>query len=158
MSDAGDKLARTRLAIIAHVQQRQRRSTSSAARHIDPDTGIEETWKEEDEPSPSASSRVRGWAARLRRAGSTWWRHHPAHAGLELARPVLESYARRAPVTYLAVAAVAGAALVFTRPWRLISASGLLLGLLKSSQLSALVLSAMSAADYGSGSGGEPPA
>lgn len=154
MSDAGDKLARTRLAIIAHVQQRARRATSPTARHLDRETGIEETWKDGSQEQPAAG-RLRCWAGRLQRAASIWWRHHPAHAGLEVARPVLASYARRAPVTYLAVAAAAGAALFLARPWRLVSVTGILLGLLKSSQLSAMVLSAMSAADYGSDN--EPP-
>jgi hypothetical protein len=36
---------------------------------------------------------------------------------------------------------------VIARPWRLISATGLLMALVKSSQLSGLIMSAMSAAD-----------
>jgi hypothetical protein len=37
--------------------------------------------------------------------------------------------------------------ILLARPWKLISATGLVVALLKSSQLSALVMSAMSAAD-----------
>jgi len=38
---------------------------------------------------------------------------------------------------------------VLTRPWRVISLTSVLVALMKSSQLSSVVLSAMSAADYG---------
>ena len=63
--------------------------------------------------------------------------------------PVLSSYAARRPVAYLGISALVGAALIVARPWRLISVTGLLLALVKSSQLSSMVLSAMSATDYG---------
>ena len=151
MSDAADKLAQTRLAIIAHIQRRERRPGGRAARaereaaRGDADAGVEGHQELEDEPH----GRVRGWYQRFQRAGSAWWRHHPAHAGLELVTPVLASYAERKPLTYLGVSALIGAALVVARPWRLISVTGLLVALVKSSQLSSMVLSAMSAADYG---------
>ena len=61
---------------------------------------------------------------------------------------MLETYARRKPLQFLGIAAAAGAVIVVARPWRLISATGLVMALLKSSQLSGLVMSAMSAADF----------
>jgi hypothetical protein len=66
---------------------------------------------------------------------------------LELATPALSDYAGRKPVQFLAIAAAVGVAAVIARPWRLISATGLLMALVKSSQLSGLIMSAMSAAD-----------
>lgn len=146
MSDAADKLAQTRLAIIAHVQGRERRSIRRENARIEereagPDEG---GWESEEQPRSLA-----GWISRLKRVGGAWWRHHPAHMGLELATPVLSDFAARRPAQYLAIAAVLGAVIVIARPWRLISVTGLLLALVKSSQLSSMVLSAMSAADYG---------
>ena len=144
MSDAADKLALTRLAIIAHVQRRERRREK-------PRSGDEsETEVDDDEWAEDApSGGRRSWFAGFKRAGSTWWRHHPARMGLDMATPMLSAYAARKPLQYLGFAALLGAVLVVTRPWRLISLTGLLVALVKSSQLSSMVLSAMSAADYG---------
>jgi hypothetical protein len=67
---------------------------------------------------------------------------------VDLATPLMRSYARRKPLQLLAISAAAGAALTFTRPWRLISLTTLIVALLKSSQLSHLLMAAASAADY----------
>jgi hypothetical protein len=142
MSDAGDRLARTRLAIIEQVQRRERRPgrdrgrdpAQASAQPGEPDTGYEEAGE--------------GMFGHVRRALGTWWRHHPAHMGVELATPLLAAYAHRKPLQFLGIAAAVGAAVVVLRPWRLISATGILVALVKSSQLSGLVMSAMSAADF----------
>lgn len=86
---------------------------------------------------------------------TSWWRHHPAHTALELATPVLSSYAARKPFQYLGIAALAGAVIAVARPWRLVSMTGLLVAVLKSSQLSSVVMSAMAGADDATGD--EPP-
>ena len=145
MSDAADKLARTRLAIIEHVHRRDRRERRKGG----PDWGDaqsepgQEQWNEE----PARSSGT-GWYPGLKRAAGNWWRHHPAHLGLELATPVLSAYARRKPALFLGFAAAIGALFMVVRPWRLISLTGLVVALVKSSQLSSVVMSAMSAADF----------
>ena len=77
-----------------------------------------------------------------------WWRYHPAHMAVDLATPLLRSYAQRKPLQLLGISLAAGAALTFTRPWRLISLTTLVVALLKSSQLSQVFMAAMSAADY----------
>lgn len=144
MSDAADRLAQTRLAIIAHVQRREHRHDRGADRD-EPEPGRDDRdWGEDGHPAG-----IGGWFASLKRAAGTWWRHHPAHAGLELATPVLSDYAARKPLQYLGIAALIGAVVVVARPWRLISVTGLLVALVKSSQLSSMVLSAMSAAYHG---------
>lgn len=159
MSDAAEKLAQTRLAIIAHVQARERRherrtpeedeeSTVAHAAH-EVRSGARRAWDR-------GSARAAGWLGRARHILRTWWRHHPASMGVELATPALASYAARKPVQYLGIAAGVGALLALTRPWRLVSATGLLVAVLKSSQLSSLVMSAMSGADFGHED--EPPA
>jgi hypothetical protein len=146
VSDAADKLVQTRLAIIAYVQRREHRSGGGAARHEGDAAGAEA--EREQDLEDESHGRVHGWFHALKRAGRAWWRQHPAHAGLELATPVLSDYAARKPVAFLGMSALVGAALVVARPWRLISVTGLLVALLKSSQLSSMVVSAMSAANY----------
>jgi hypothetical protein len=148
MSDAGDRLARSRLAIISQVQRRGRggRSEDSVREPHSHARGQEHPgtqWSFEEERQG-----VAGWFGHLKRALGTWWRHHPAHMGVELATPMLSSYAHRKPVQYLAIAAAVGAVIVVARPWRLITVGGLLAALLKSSQVSTLLMSALSAADF----------
>jgi len=142
MSDAADRLAKTRLAIIEQIHRRERRPERRE------NTGLEHDPSDGDGRWEASGSGPASWFATARRAVSGWWRNHPAHLGLELATPALADYAGRKPVQFLAIAAVAGAVAMVARPWRLISATGLLMALLKSSQLSGLIMSAMSAADY----------
>ena len=144
-SDAADKLARTRLAIIEHVHGRERRHEPRPAAQ-EPD-GLEALGGAP--PAKRRMPRARNWLARLRYAASTWWRHHPAHMAVELSTPALQSFARRHPARLLGIAAIAGATLVLVRPWRVISVTTVVVALLKSSQLSSVLLSALSAADYG---------
>lgn len=148
MSDAADKLARSRLAILEHIQRRERR----------PDRrGDDEGEDGSDDPlwqRPKPGSGAAGWLASFKRAASAWWRHHPAHMGLEVATPMLSDYASRKPVQFLGIAAAVGALVMVARPWRLISLTGLAVALVKSSQLSSMLMSAMAAADF---RGDEPP-
>lgn len=160
MSAAADKLAQTRLAIIAHVQSRERHHERRQV-EVDDDPFAEE---------PHGTSRVRrlwnrvdprggrasGWLGRARRIVRTWWRQHPASVGLDLARPALSSYAAQKPAQYLGIAMATGAVLMLVRPWRLVSATGIVVALLKSSQLSSLLMSAVAGADFGQED--EPPA
>jgi hypothetical protein len=143
MSDAGDKLARSRQAILEHVARRQRRhdpreEIEGQAFRADDDFGTPR------EPPPAKG----GWLGHVGHAVRTWWRYHPAHMAVDLAAPLMHEYARRKPVQLLALSVAAGAALTFARPWRLISLTTLLVAVLKSSQLSQLLMAAMSAADY----------
>jgi hypothetical protein len=140
VSDAGDRLARSRLAIIEQVRHRRRGHGGGQENQSDRKAG----WDYEEEQE----GLLGGWFGRLKHALGTWWRHHPAHMGVELATPMLSSYAHRKPVQFLGVAALLGAVVVVARPWRLITVGGLLAALLKSSQVSALVMSALSAADF----------
>ncbi len=142
MSDASDKLARSRQAILEHIARRQRRHDprEETAQGFVP--GEEDAY--EDEPDDGRG----GWFAHMGRAVRTWWRYHPAHMAVELASPLMRSYARRKPVQLLAISLAAGAALTFARPWRVISITTLIVAVLKSSQLSSLLMAAMSAADY----------
>lgn len=73
-----------------------------------------------------------------------WWRHHPFNAAVDLARPMVQGYARQHPVKLIGIAAAAGAAAVILKPWRLVSIGGLLLATVKSSGLSSVVMSLIS--------------
>lgn len=140
MSDAGDRLARSRLAIIEQVQGRKRGSG--------PERHSAQAREDAGEPNGGYEETGDGWFGHVRHALGTWWRYHPAHMGVEMATPLLAAYARRKPAQFLGIAAAAGAAIMVLRPWRLISATGIVVALVKSSQLSGLLMSAMSAADY----------
>jgi hypothetical protein len=147
MSDAADKLARTRLAIIAHLQRQERHHERRDNEEYD-EAYAQQHGGRDDGQRAWSGTRARGrgasgWFGRIKHALGAWWRHHPAHMGVELATPVLADYAARKPAQYLAIAAALGAVVVVVRPWRLISVTGLVVALVKSSQLSSLVLSAM---------------
>lgn len=141
MSDAADRLARTRLAIVEHIDRRERR----------PERGrMDEaaSSRPDDLPEPDPGDGPGAWFSHLRIVAMRWWRQHPASLALELATPALSAYASKKPVQFLGIAAAVGAMVVIARPWRLISVTGLIVALAKSSQLSGLVMSAMSAADF----------
>ena len=154
MSDAGDKLARTRLAIIEHVYRKAHPNEPAEKRAIARRDALEHEAEDAGDAAreeyDQARRRGKGWFGAVKRAAGTWWRHHPAHMGLEIASPMLSAFAAKRPVTYLGVAAALGAVIVVARPWRLMSA-GLVVALLKSSQLSGMVMSVLSATDYDRG-------
>jgi hypothetical protein len=142
MSEAAKKLASTRLAIVEHVHRRERRhDPREAGPRAHADT-------QPPDPRSPPPPRGAGWLGRLQYAVRMWWRYHPAQMAVEVASPVLGAYARAKPVQVLAICAAAGALLVFARPWRLISITTILVAIFKSSQLSHVLLSALSAADY----------
>lgn len=143
MSDAADRLARSRLAIIDQIQGREHRQQRRESRGRREHAARGDAAPEQ-ETEKSGDSRF----GQLKRAIKSWWRYHPAHVGLELATPALSAFAERKPLQYLGIAAAVGAVIMIARPWRLISVTGLLVGLAKSSQVSGLLLSALSAADY----------
>ena len=145
MSDASDKLDRNRQAILEYVARRERRHDPREERRDYPGMDQPEGYAfSGEEPLPPGG----GWFGHLSHAVRTWWRYHPAHMAVELASPVLHEYARRKPLQLVGISLAAGAALTFARPWRLISISAIVVALLKSSQLSHLLMAAMSAADY----------
>jgi len=157
MSDAADKLARTRLAIIEHVHHKEgRRERQQAASSEQPPSGEHREHQEgekrekretrEKREKPAASLGARRFR-RVRGAARSYWRNHPARMGLQMATPLLSQYARRHPLAYLGIAAAAGALLTIARPWRLISVTGILVGLVKSPQLASLVMSTLSGFD-----------
>jgi hypothetical protein len=132
MTGAVDRLVRTRLAI---VQQIELRMHGPQPAH------------QTDAADAHESRTPASWFGRISAAAATWWRGHPAHLALELATPLLSRHAARKPLQFLGIAAAAGAAIAIVRPWRLLSATGMLLAIAKSSQWSEVLLSALTAAD-----------
>lgn len=93
----------------------------------------------------SSDSQMRTTAFSLaRQALMTWWQRHPAHLAVDIARPLLSQFAEKKPVRLLVVAAGIGAVLVLFKPWRMVTPAGVLLGTLKSSGLSNMLLSLVS--------------
>ena len=136
MSAGSDRLERTRLAILEHVHRRdQRRHGYVPGPEAQPG---------QEAPRGRRAAPGGGWYGHARETLHGWWQYHPARAAVELARPALSSYARRKPLQFLGIAALAGAGLMFMRPWKLISVTGVLVALVKSPQVAALVMSAMS--------------
>ncbi len=141
MSGGGDRLERSRLAILEHIHRKEQRR-----RGQEPSSDPRES---HDQAQARAQAHRRhgaaGWWDSARDHVDGWWRYHPAHMAVDLARPALAAYARRKPLQYLGIAAGAGAVLFLLRPWKLISVTGVLVALLKSPQMAALVMQAMSA-------------
>lgn len=117
MPDARERLDKSRHAL-AHELARRRRP--AAAR----------------EPGTAGGLR-QGLLARVQRAGRAWWRTHPVHDAVDVARPMLQDYAAHKPYRLVAIAAGTGAALALLRAWRLVPVTGLALTLMKSSDLTA---------------------
>lgn len=147
MSDASEKLDRSRRAILEHVARRQRKHDPREEPPPQAHPGEEHEYRfaagEDEEPPPGS-----GWFGHLQHGVRTWWRYHPAHMVVDLTTPVLRTYAQRKPAQMLGAAFAAGAVLTLLRPWKLISVTTILVALLKSSQLSNVLMAAMSAADY----------
>jgi hypothetical protein len=79
------------------------------------------------------------WLSMGRSVAERWWRRHPAHAVGQLARPLLESYARKQPAKLMAIAAATGAVVVLVKPWRLLSVTAVLAAVLKTSNVADVV-------------------
>jgi hypothetical protein len=83
------------------------------------------------------------WTSVLRGVTQRWWRRHPANAVGQLARPVLDRYAREQPAKLVAAAAATGALVVLIRPWRLLSITAVVAAVLKTSDVADLVTTLM---------------
>ena len=145
MTAASDRLARSRLALIEHVHRKERKPDRARVLRA---RGEKEEGEQWEAAEAAAAAGGGNWFKRIGRAARTYWRHHPARVGVEMATPMLSMYARKHPAAYLGTAAVAGAIFMVARPWRLISVTGLLVALAKSPQLAGVVMSAMSNNPY----------
>lgn len=134
------RLERSRLAILQHIVQRER--------HREPERGMRDEDPLGDEAAhPGARPDLQStdgsrWAQATGQLRG-WWQSHPGRLAVDMAQPLLASYARQRPVRYLALAAAGGAAVLLLRPWKLISVTGVLVALVKSPQVLGLAMSAL---------------
>ena len=124
-----ERLAISRKAIVRHMNRHHRDVEERFDNDSDSNAVNEAASSGIASPEYSVLSRIR-YAARM------WWHRHPASAAAEIARPLLNDYARAHPFNLLGISVVAGAVLVVIRPWRMISASTLVVAAVKSSGLS----------------------
>ncbi len=136
MSELPVLSARERLALSHQAIVRQMNDESAETTPAD----------EADRPEIDASAST--WELG-RQVATAWWRNHPAHLALDLARPVLSHYAEDQPLKLLGISAGLGAVLVLLRPWRLMSLTGVLLAAVKSPHLSGVVNSLLSGGGTG---------
>lgn len=158
-----EKLALSRLAILEFLapkdhrkerdQEKARRAEAAAAEadndnDNDPEAEGSGGARAADARKGSRWSRPRWlssrWVSGMTGVASSWWQRQPAQAAFEMLTPPLQSYMRRRPFQVLGLAAGVGVLIVVTRPWRLISLTTLVVAIVKSSQLSGVVMSALS--------------
>ena len=137
-----ERLANTRKAIVRHMNRHHRNTEEKF------DSDAEET----DGARPGIVS-GHGSLNKIRYAARMWWYRHPASAAIELASPLLDDYAKAHPFKLLGISVAAGAAFVMVKPWRMVSASTLLIAAVKSSGLSNTLVTMMSSFTRHSGKG-----
>ena len=86
------------------------------------------------------------WSSLVEAGLSSWWRDHPARAGAMLVRSATEDYTRQKPLQVVVIAAIAGAAFVLFKPWRMVSLSALALTLFRSSNFTGIATSVLGSA------------
>jgi hypothetical protein len=149
MSAGSDRLERSRLAILEHIHRKEQRK-NRAYREEEPSFG------ERVHDARAAKGGRAGWFEAIGDALHGWWHYHPARTAVEIARPMLASYARQKPVAYVGAAAVAGAVLLMLRPWKLISVTGIAVAVLKSPQVAGMIMSALSRSENPAGDQAPP--
>lgn len=126
------------------AQQRLAASRQAIMRDMhrdDPEMGYLTDTKDESDISETGIDASSGTWELIKQVGQSWWQSHPAHLALDVAKPMMQTYAKEQPLKLLGIAAGTGIALVVLRPWRLISLTGVAIALLKSTQLTGVVQS-----------------
>ncbi|MDM0051810.1 hypothetical protein [Variovorax sp. J22R115] len=121
-----ERLAISRRALVSQLQGESRRARD------------EPPLIESPPRSPGTSAQF-AWGAVAQNVARRWWRRHPANAVAQVARPLLERYAREEPAKLMAAAAGVGALLVLIKPWRLLSITAVVAAALKTSDTADLV-------------------
>jgi hypothetical protein len=138
------RLAISRRALVRQLHGGEDPRDAQDARYLasEPDDDLEYAHHDASTaPADEPRSRGRGnvWGSVARSVAQRWWRRHPAHAVGQLARPLLEHYARKEPAKLMAAAAATGALLVLVKPWRLLSVTAVLAAVLKTSDVADVV-------------------
>jgi hypothetical protein len=130
---AQQRLAASRQAIVRDMH----RDDPEMAQGADVDAGAD---AESDISETGIDASSGSWDL-IKQVGQSWWQSHPAHLALDVAKPMMQTYAKEQPLKLLGIAAGTGIALVVLRPWRLISLTGVAIALFKSTQLTGVVRS-----------------
>ena len=130
LSSAKQRLANSRQAIVRYMGHEEAADEPEAH---DGSAGVS--------PGTAQIDTSAGTWALTKQVASAWWRGHPAHLALDVATPMVQSYAEKQPLKLLGISAGIGAVIVVLRPWRLISLTGLVIAALKSSELSSVAKS-----------------
>ena len=77
----------------------------------------------------------------IAQAAMAWWQHHPVQIAIDIGRPFLFNYARDKPMQLLGISAGIGAAAILVKPWRLVSVTGIVVAVFRSTKLSSTLLS-----------------
>lgn len=117
-------LAQTRRELMSYLSQRERAAPAAPAI---------KSMRGAVQKSATSSSPTFEWTSLIEAGLSSWWHDHPARAGVSLLRSATEEYARKKPLQVVTLAAVAGAAVVLLKPWRMVSATALMMTLFRSS-------------------------
>ena len=125
-----DRLAASRQAILRLMSARGEPHTSAR----------EQTFLDNSSDTSATEANNSAWQT-LRHAIRVWWHNHPAQLALEVGKPLLDKYAEEKPLQLLGVSAVAGAAIVLLKPWRVLSVTSLALAAIKHSNVSGFLLS-----------------
>ncbi|MCY7318716.1 MAG: hypothetical protein LH617_08295, partial [Ramlibacter sp.] len=143
--------ALSRLAILDYLAPKDHRKERSREqeRRADAAAAAAETETDADAGGRSDARKRSRWArprwfSGMTGVASSWWQRHPAQMAFEMITPPLQSYMRRKPFQVMGLAVGVGVLIVVTRPWRLISLTTLVVAIVKSSQLSGVVMSALS--------------
>lgn len=136
-----ERLAISRKAIVRHMNRH----------HQDIGERPEIGTHEHSESGQGIIPRSNSVLSKITYAARMWWHRHPASAAVELANPLLKDYARANPFKLIGFSVVAGAGFVMVKPWRMISASTLLVAAVKSSGLSNTLMTMLMSLTHPSG-------
>ncbi|MDQ0568700.1 hypothetical protein QFZ42_000534 [Variovorax paradoxus] len=135
-----ERLALSRRALVRQLNGEEEEPRDSArGRRSAAGEAYAETYASDSADEKASPRRGHQWTSMARSMTERWWRRHPAHAAGQLARPLLEHYARKEPAKLMAIAAATGAAIVLIRPWRLLSFTAVLAAVLKTSDVADVV-------------------
>lgn len=130
-------LAQTRSELLNYLAQTERTESASTDRR---------QTRRAAHADASSSSPGFAWSSLLEAGLLSWWHDHPARAGACLLKSATEEYARKKPLQVVTIAAVAGAAVVLLKPWRLVSTTALMLSLFRSSNFTGMATSMLETA------------
>ena len=128
-----ERLAISRRAIVRHMHK-----NDEHVEQVSQENDAGKAFGEQSSALPSGNWNL------FKQAVRSWWYHHPAKIVVEIANPLIGQYAKANPVKLLGVSAGIGAAVVFLKPWRLISVGGILLAAMKSADISGALMSMVS--------------